>query len=323
MLTTKEYKVLFMSYLQQHISVREPLGLYVPVQYMLTLPAKRLRPVLTLLSADIFGGGSKTALPAALAVELFHNFTLMHDDIMDNAPLRRGQPTVHRKWDLNTAILSGDVMLIMAEQCLETYPPETFAALSGVFHTTAVKVCEGQQYDMDFETRSRVTLPEYLRMIEYKTAVLVAAAMKMGALTANASPEQAETIHNFGLHLGIAFQLKDDYLDTFGSPETFGKHIGGDIIAGKKSFLYVKAMELLGKEEGKRLEQLYSGSKNPTKKIEGVKQLFLKSKADVHARMEVEKYTESAFGFLEALTVTAEAKTALRDFATNLMDRAV
>ena len=324
MLTIKEYSALFIRHLEQQIVLKNPLGLYEPVHYILTMQAKRLRPVLTLMIADIFGAGSRTALNAALAIELFHNFTLMHDDIMDNALLRRGQQTVHEKWNINTGILSGDVMFVMAEQCLGTYPPETFAALSALFHKTAVKVCEGQQYDIDFETRQDVTIPEYLKMIEYKTAVLVATAMKMGAITANAPKNQATAIYNFGLNLGIAFQLKDDYLDTFGNAETFGKQIGGDIIANKKTFLYLKAIATLGEKDSEQLQQFYSGHiKNTAEKIKSVQNLFLKSKTDKHTLMEIEKYTQRAFGFLGNLKLDTEAKTALRNFAENLMNRTV
>ncbi|MCB0374944.1 MAG: polyprenyl synthetase family protein [Sinomicrobium sp.] len=322
MLTIKEYNALFTQHLEQRITPKDPSGLYAPIHYILTLKAKRLRPVLTLMTADVFGAPVTRALNAALAVELFHNFTLIHDDIMDRALLRRGQPTVHEKWDLNTGILSGDVMLVMAMQCLEHYPPDTFAALSGLFHKTAVKVCEGQQYDMDFEIRQRVTIPEYLEMISCKTAVLVAAAMKMGAITAFAPQDQAEAIYRFGLNLGIAFQLKDDYLDTFGNAGTFGKRIGGDITANKKTFLYVKALETLDEKDAEQLQWLYSEpAKSEAQKIDDVKNLFLKSGADVQTLAEIERYTDHAFAFLEQLTVDAAAKTALRDFAADLMNR--
>ena len=208
-----------------------------PINYILQLGGKRLRPVLTLMTADIFDADYKKALDAALSVEIFHNFSLVHDDIMDDAPLRRGQQTVHEKWDLNTGILSGDAMLIMAYQLFENYEPKTFQDLAKLFSKTALEVCEGQQYDVDFETRDDVTIPEYLKMIEYKTAVLVGAAMKMGAIVANASKSDQEDIYSFGRLLGIAFQLQDDYLDAFGDPKTFGKQVGGDIIENKKTYL--------------------------------------------------------------------------------------
>ena len=237
------YQKHFLSYLKDYNTERDPKNLYEPVQYILNLGGKRLRPILTLMTADCFGGDVNKALDAALAVEVFHNFSLIHDDIMDDAPLRRGQQTVHEKWDLNTGILSGDAMLIMAYQLFENYPPETFQNLLTLFSKTALEVCEGQQYDIDFETRNAVSIAEYLKMIEYKTAVLVAAAMKMGAIIAGASDEDQNRCYEFGKNLGIAFQLQDDYLDAFGNPETFGKQVGGDIIENKKTYLYLKALE--------------------------------------------------------------------------------
>ena len=220
---------------------KHPKSLYEPIDYILSLGGKRIRPVLTLMAADIFDGDHKKAISAAKAVEMFHNFSLVHDDIMDDAPLRRGNETVHEKWNLNTGILSGDAMLILAYQYFENYEPKIFQALAKLFSKTALEVCEGQQYDVDFETRDDVTIPEYLKMIEYKTAVLLGAAMKMGAIVAETSEENADLIYNFGLNLGIAFQLQDDYLDAFGNPETFGKQVGGDIIENKKTYLYLKA----------------------------------------------------------------------------------
>ena len=230
MKSIETYQKQFLAYLEAYKTIREPKNLYEPIQYILNLGGKRLRPVLTLMTADCFDGEIKTALDAALAVEVFHNFSLIHDDIMDAAPLRRGHQTVHEKWDLNTGILSGDAMLIMAYQLFENYPPNIFQKLAKLFSKTALEVCEGQQYDIDFETRDTVSISEYLKMIEYKTAVLVGAAMKMGAIIANASKDDQERCYEFGKNLGIAFQLQDDYLDAFGNPETFGKQVGGDII---------------------------------------------------------------------------------------------
>jgi geranylgeranyl diphosphate synthase type II len=208
------YRSAFLEYLSGKMPQKEPKNLYEPVTYIMGLGGKRLRPVLTLLSAEVFGASYKEALDAALSVEVFHNFSLVHDDIMDGAPLRRGQETVHKKWDVNTGILSGDVMLIQAYQLFENYEAETFQALAQLFSTTAIKVCEGQQYDVDFETRDDVTIPEYLKMIEYKTAVLVAAALQMGGIVAKAPLGAQQGIFAFGLNLGLAFQLQDDYLDA-------------------------------------------------------------------------------------------------------------
>ena len=241
MLSIEKYQEEFIKYLETYAAFKEPKGLYEPIDYILGLGGKRLRPVLTLMSSDIFNGDYKKALNAALSIELFHNFSLVHDDIMDDAPLRRAEKTVHEKWDINTGILSCDAMLIMAYQLFENYEAETFQSLAKLFSKTALKVCEGQQYDVDFETRIDVTIPEYLKMIEYKTAVLVGAAMKMGAIVAHASKDDQNNIYEFGRNLGIAFQLQDDYLDAFGDPKTFGKQVGGDIIENKKTDVYLKA----------------------------------------------------------------------------------
>src|SRR5690606_37585636 len=223
--TVPQYQSFISDYLTTKDLGKEPQSLYEPVAYILSLGGKRLRPVLTLMTAEIFGTSYQKALNAALAVEIFHNFSLIHDDIMDDAPLRRGKQTVHEKWNINTGILSGDAMLIMAYQLFECYEPEIFRELAKLFSKTALEVCEGQQYDIDFENRDDVTIAEYLKMIEYKTAVLVGAAMQMGAIVAGVSTDDQKHIYEFGKNLGIAFQLQDDYLDAFGDPETFGKQV--------------------------------------------------------------------------------------------------
>ena len=230
------------------------------------------------MAAEIFDADHKKALNAALAIEVFHNFSLVHDDIMDAAPLRRGSTTVHEKWDVNTGILSGDAMLITAYQLFENYEAEQFRRLAQLFSTTALQVCEGQQYDIDFENRDDVTLPEYLKMIEYKTAVLVAAALKMGSIIAEAPKVSQKNIYQFGLNLGIAFQLQDDYLDAFGDPETFGKQVGGDIIENKKTVLYLNVLEKGTAAHKKELLDMYSiQPKDPSVKVETTKGIFLAS----------------------------------------------
>ena len=230
------YQNEFLAFMNKHLTEREPKNLYDPIHYILRVGGKRLRPTLTMLSADIFGADYHKALYAALAVEIFHNFSLVHDDIMDQAPLRRGQPTVHTKWNLNTGILSGDTMLILAYQYFEQYEPNIFQELAKIFSKTAIEVCEGQQYDVDFEREAQVSTDQYLKMIAYKTAVLVGAALKMGAIIAQTTQENKQKIYDFGLALGIAYQLQDDYLDTFGD-DSFGKKIGGDILQNKKTLL--------------------------------------------------------------------------------------
>ena len=251
------YQNEFLEYLEKKDWVREPKNLYEPIDYILQLSGKRIRPILTLMSADILSGDFKKALPAALAVEVFHNFTLVHDDIMDDAPLRRGKQTVHEKWNLNTGVLSGDAMLILAYQYFENYEAGTFQKLAKLFSKTALEVCDGQQLDIDFETRNDVTIAEYINMIRLKTSVLVAAALKMGAIVAKAPDKDANLLYEYGLNLGLAFQLQDDYLDTFGDPETFGKQVGGDIIENKKTYLFLKAMELANNDDKQKLQFFY------------------------------------------------------------------
>ncbi|MEM5566603.1 polyprenyl synthetase family protein [Psychroserpens sp. AS72] len=316
------YQDAFIEYLNAYIEPKEPSNLYEPINYILQLGGKRLRPVLTLMTAEIFDCDYKKALDAALSVEVFHNFSLVHDDIMDDAPLRRGQITVHEKWDINTGILSGDAMLIMAYQLFENYEPNQFQALAKLFSKTALEVCEGQQYDVDFETRDDVTIAEYLKMIEYKTAVLVGAAMKMGAIVANASQVCQDSIYNFGRYLGIAFQLQDDYLDAFGDPKTFGKQVGGDIIENKKTYLYLKALEFSNEEDVLQLEHLYSvNPSDPSDKIDTVKQLFISSGSAEATKTEIENYTKKAFSVLELLKISEANKSALKTFGNDLMNR--
>ena len=298
--------------------------MYEPIHYILQLGGKRMRPILTLMSAEVFDTDYAKALPAALAVEVFHNFSLVHDDIMDDAPLRRGNATVHEKWDINTGILSGDAMLILAYQYFEEYEPTIFRALAKLFSKTALEVCEGQQWDVDFESRKDVTIPEYLKMIECKTAVLVAAAMKMGAIIAETSQENANLIYDFGLNLGLAFQLQDDYLDAFGNPETFGKQVGGDIIENKKTYLYLKAMEFASPNEKEELVHLFSiHPEDNSDKINSVKQIFHSSGAAQATQKAIQDFTLKAFETLEKMNVSLDKKAMLTNFGENLMKRNV
>ena len=257
-----------------------------------------------------------------MAVEVFHNFSLVHDDIMDDAPLRRGKSTVHEKWDVNTGILSGDAMLINSYEYLEGYEPDVLKQLFLVFNKTAIEVCEGQQYDVDFETRADVTIPEYLKMIEYKTSVLIGAALKMGAIVAGASEEDQNRIYQFGRNLGIAFQLQDDFLDAFGDPESFGKQVGGDIIENKKTFLYLKALELGTEEDRDKLINYFNIQfENPNLKVEKVKSIFRNSKSDEATKAEIENYTQKAFVALSKTEAPEEGKVLLRTLGEQLMKR--
>ena len=324
MLPITEYQEQFLHYLEHQNFDKEPTNLYQPIDYILQLGGKRLRPVLTLMTADVFDVDYKLALPAATAVEVFHNFSLVHDDIMDDAPLRRGNVTVHEKWNVNTGILSGDAMLILAYQYFENYQPKTFRKLAKLFSKTALEVCEGQQYDVDFETRDDVTIPEYLKMIEYKTAVLVAAAMKMGAIIAQTSKENSKLIYDFGLNLGLAFQLQDDYLDAFGDPKTFGKQVGGDIIENKKTYLYLKALEFSKPIEKEQLAQLFAVQfEDSSEKIETVKEIFNSTGASQATQKAIEEYTLKAFETLDKIDVSQDKKEILKAFGENLMNRKV
>ena len=238
MTSLKDYKQFFEIALENSYSTSPPAALYQPIYYLLNLGGKRLRPILTLMAADIFGNNHRKAIDAALAVEIFHNFTLMHDDIMDSAPIRRGSATVHNKWNTNTAILSGDAMMILAYHALESYKDPLFRKLNSLFSKTAIEVCKGQQYDLDFETQLEVTQGDYLEMIRLKTAVLVGCSLKMGALIGGANQADSKNLYDFGVLLGIAFQIQDDYLDAYANSESFGKQLSGDIIENKKTILY-------------------------------------------------------------------------------------
>lgn len=316
------YQKEFLEYIEKKDWVREPKNLYEPIDYILQLSGKRIRPILTLMSADILSGGFKKALPAALAVEVFHNFTLVHDDIMDDAPLRRGKQTVHEKWNLNTGVLSGDAMLILAYQYFENYEAGTFQKLAKLFSKTALEVCDGQQLDIDFETRNDVTITEYINMIRLKTSVLVAAALKMGAIVAKASEKDANLLYEYGLNLGLAFQLQDDYLDTFGNPETFGKQVGGDIIENKKTYLFLKAMELANNDDKQKLQFFYKQKLEENSiKIDEVTRIF--ERCDIPGLIQklIQDYTNLSFDSLNQMNISLENKEKLIHFGTFLMAR--
>ena len=324
MRTISEYQDLISRHFESIKYQKEPNNLYEPIRYILSLGGKRLRPVLTLMATEVFDVDCQKALAAATAVEVFHNFSLIHDDIMDDAPLRRGNETVHEKWNINTGILSGDAMLILAYQYFEAYEPKIFQELAKLFSKTALEVCEGQQYDVDFETRDDVTIPEYLKMIEYKTAVLVASAMKMGAIVAETTEENKNLIYDFGLNLGLAFQLQDDYLDAFGNPETFGKQVGGDIIENKKTYLYLKAMEFASANEKEQLLHLFSfQSSENTDKINSVKGIFNQTGASAATQKAIENFTFKALETLAKMNIGNDKKAILKAFAENLMSRNV
>jgi geranylgeranyl diphosphate synthase, type II len=317
---SKYQEILEKSLNQQEFN-HEPKNLYDPIDYIMKLSGKRIRPLLVLLATDAYNHSLEDALAAALSVEIFHNFSLVHDDIMDHAPLRRGNVTVHEKWDTNVAILSGDAMLILAIQKLEYYKGIRFQDLIKLLCQTALQVCEGQQMDVDFETLPIVFEEDYITMISKKTAVLVAAALQMGAIVANANTIEQENIYKFGLNLGIAFQLQDDYLDAFGNPETFGKKVGGDIIENKKTFLFIKALESNNEKLKQDLLEFYKIHEENQTKIEKVKVIFKVSGAAQKTLDAIENYTNVALNTLETLSIADDKKVLLQNFANYLMKR--
>lgn len=324
MTSLTDYKQFFEIALENSYSTSPPAALYQPIYYLLNLGGKRLRPILTLMAADIFGNNHRKAIDAALAVEIFHNFTLMHDDIMDSAPLRRGSATVHNKWNTNTAILSGDAMMILAYQALESYKDPLFRKLNSLFSKTAIEVCKGQQYDLDFETQLEVTQGDYLEMIRLKTAVLIGCSLKMGALIGGANQADSKNLYDFGVLLGIAFQIQDDYLDAYANSESFGKQLSGDIIENKKTILYHQAMENGSSKEKTTLRNWFSTEvkeKNVSKKINAVKSLFDKTGASDASKALVIKYTQAAFEKLDILDISDNNKIIFKTFGTNLMER--
>lgn len=299
-----------------------PAGLYEPIAYTLSQGGKRIRPLLTLLSAQTFGGNPDEALPAAIAIEIFHNFTLLHDDIIDEAPLRRGRETVYKKWNINTAILSGDTMFAIAYGQLSASDPAKLPALMKVFTQTAIEVCEGQQYDIDFETSGDVDIESYINMIRLKTAVLLAASLKIGAITGGASESDADSIYRFGEKLGIAFQLQDDLLDAFGNETIFGKKTGGDILANKKTYLYLKTLEVAGEADAEKLKDLYSRrNMNDEEKISRVLEIFRKVDIETLTENLILKYYNEAMEELQAIKPAEEARAALKDIARSMLLR--
>ena len=299
----------------------KPDSLYDPVKYILGIGGKRVRPVLTLMSCSSFNCNPILALEASLSVELFHNFTLIHDDIMDSAHTRRGKETVHKKWGLNSGVLSGDVMLIMAYQLLENYDSETFFELNKLLNKTAKQVCEGQQMDMDFELKSDVVFDEYIQMIKFKTAVLLGCALKMGAIVANASKKDQENLYQYGINLGLAFQFQDDYLDTFGNESKVGKKIGGDILENKKTVLFHMAIQNSNDFQKNHILDLYNSNTVFNNKIKQVTSLFKETKADIDSLELVDQYTKKAIQYINMLSISEDKKNEFILFSKELMER--
>jgi len=300
----------------------EPAELYEPISYLMRLGGKRMRPVLVLVSTELFGGDVLKALDAAIGIELFHNFTLMHDDIMDKAPLRRGNPTVHVKWNESAAILSGDVMFVEAYKLMIRVDDSILRKVLDIFSDTASGVCQGQQADMNFEKRDHVSIEEYLEMIRLKTAVLLAGSMQIGALIGGAEKEQADLLYEFGENLGLAFQLQDDILDVYGDPEKFGKQVGGDILADKKTFLLIKARELAKGENASELDSWLNKSDLPSNdKVNIITSIYNSLGVRKLAEAEMENYVRKALNALDNIRVENSNKELLRGFAEQLLIR--
>lgn len=300
----------------------QPRQLYEPVHYCLENGGKRIRPVMTLMACELFGGKVEEALDPAVGLELFHNFTLLHDDVMDKAPVRRNKPTVHERWDVNTAILSGDVLFALASQYVARVPDRVLRPVIELYHQVVIEVCEGQQYDMDYELRSEVLLEEYIEMIRLKTAVLPAACMKTGAIIAGAAQEGQDAIYRFGELIGLAFQLRDDWLDVFGDRHQFGKQTGGDIIANKKTWLYIQALRQAGPRQKETLIRAYSGKISDDKeKVEKVKSVFQELGISDLALEAMHGYYQQALDVMVAIRQPAQRKQDLLDLAAYLLKR--
>jgi len=304
---------------------RQPEGLYIPVKYELSLGGKRIRPVLLLMAYQLYRDDMERVLPTALGLEMYHNYTLLHDDVMDKADMRRGKPTVHKVWDENTAILSGDAMLVLAYQLMGQASADHLKAVLDLFTTTALEIGEGQQYDMDFESRMDVREEEYIEMIRLKTSVLLACALKLGALQADAPAADADLLYRFGENIGLAFQLQDDLLDVYGDPKTFGKNIGGDILEGKKTFMLINALRLADGPQREALEKwLATEVATPEaarEKIAAVTALYNEIGVRQLAEERIQAYFDAAFVNLDAVALPNERKENLRHLALALFGR--
>ena len=295
---------------------------YDPVKYFLKLPSKRVRPLLTIISNSLYNNDNEYSLPAAISNEIFHNFTLVHDDVMDSSLIRRGKDTVHVKWNLNQAILSGDIMQILAYKCLESYDSKTQKKLIEAFNDTAIKVCEGQQLDIEFESQNNLKFDDYIQMISYKTAVLLASSLKMGGIINNASETDLKSLYQIGLNMGTAFQIQDDYLDLFGDQNIIGKKIGGDIIKNKKTVMYHLYKENSSIEDSNILDEIYNDSNiQNDQKVSNIKKLFEENEIDLKTRELVKKYTSKTDEYINTLMIDTSKKQYLIDISNKLLSR--
>ena len=310
------------NYLDNIPYTRKPETLYEPIRYVLSLGGKRIRPVLMLMSYNLYKDDADTILPTACGLETYHNYTLLHDDLMDNADMRRGHATVHKKWDANTAILSGDSMLVLSYQRIAQCAPQYLPQILDLFTTTALEIGEGQQYDMEFETRDDVCEAEYIEMIRLKTSVLLACAMKMGAIQAGASAADQDVLYRYGESLGLAFQLQDDYLDVYGDPSVFGKNTGGDITSNKKTFMLINALLRAEGQDKAELEAWIARKDfDRQEKVDAVTHLYTKLGIDRLARERIEYYTREALSCLDAVNTPDERKAELREYTMMMMRR--
>lgn len=316
-----QYQDIVAKAIEQYKFTNTPTELYEPMNYIISHGGKRLRPIMVLMANELFGGNVEKALKPALAIEFFHNFTLIHDDIMDEAPLRRNKPTIHTIYGINIGILSGDALLIKAYQFFEDLEPELFKKCISIFSETGAVLCEGQQMDVNFETDNNVTYDDYLKMITYKTGVLSAASFKIGALIAGATDAEAEALYNFGKHIGIAFQIMDDYLDVFGDMSQFGKRQAGDIYENKKTILYLTAIESATEEEKKELLYWYSKKTENIDKVHGVLKIFRRAKVDEQVLRLIQKHNEIGQEYLNSIGLSEEKKRPFIELANYLLKR--
>ena len=322
--TSAQLQEMYQGWLETLALNRDPQSLYEPVKYVLSMGGKRLRPVLMLLAYNLFKDDVERVKPQALGIEIYHNFTLLHDDLMDKADVRRGHPTVHKRWNDNTAILSGDAMTVLAYQQIEQCDERHLRKVINLFNQTAIEICEGQQYDMDFESRLDVTEAEYMEMIRLKTSVLLAGSLKIGAILADASEKDADLLYDFGICLGLAFQLKDDLLDVYGDPKVFGKKNGGDILCNKKTFLLIKALELANESQRQELNRWIEMKEfSAEEKINTVTTLYNIVGVKGITQKLIEDYSAKASAFLNEVSVSEERKKSLQKLMEGLKTREV
>ena len=320
--TTEDFLNEINAILENHPYNRQPESLYNPVRYVLEQGGKRIRPILMMLAYELYKDHPEDIILPAVGLETYHNYTLLHDDLMDNADMRRGNQTVHKKWDANTAILSGDSMLVLAYRCMQQVSDNKLRPVLETFTETALQVGEGQQYDMDFEKRNDVSEEEYIEMIRLKTSVLLACALKMGALLADAPKEDTVNLYKFGEQMGLAFQLQDDYLDVYGDPKVFGKAVGGDITSNKKTYMLINAFNRANAHQREELIRWTTAKEfDKQEKILAVTQLYNEMNIDRLAQEKIACFFEQSRGYLDAVQVPEERKAHLREFAGRMMKR--